>query len=400
MCMPNSDWSNAPCYARPGLNVTKEQMQKDWAGYYAYKGAQWMEMKRTEMTNETTNGLLKAWVCAGPSNYDVWQYYYLNGQAQSIAWPTNGPNCDIPPLQQLKVGEKIGEIECGYDKFLLVNKESDMPACIKLANISKLLDRGWEHLATYLNDTVQHSPVTTLVYITGQDLPYCNTCQGKSENLTVIIGANNTLRWINNAPIPLWFFTLPNNDDIAFSNSAIFPLVSQINTMKFPAYLYSEQSFEYTFTKSGKFFWHTTPQFMGWVTVLSPQLHPMTYLKNYTGVVTLGSQTYYFETPQYTHDAYFNSPQISFHDVIFTLFPSGFRGGLPVNACGGQYYWADAKFSDNTSELLHIFAPFQQCAPPQPPIYFGSHTNPQAGLTFYDGKMKLLVSTSVTNSSN
>lgn len=122
------------------------------------------------------------------------------------------------------------------------------------------------------------------------------------------------------------------------------------------------------------------------------QPHSMAYLKNDTGTVTLGYQVYYFETPNYTHDAYFNSPQISFHDVTFTLFPSGFRGGLPLNGCGGQYYWANTKFSDDTSELLHIFVGFQQCSTPQPPTYFSTHANPQAGLTFYDGKMKLLVS--------
>lgn len=135
------------------------------------------------------------------------------------------------------------------------------------------------------------------------------------------------------------------------------------------------------------------------VTTSVPQPHPMAYLKNDTGVVTLRNQVYYFETPNYTHDAYFNPVQISFHDVIFTLFPSGFRGGLPVNGCGGQYYWTDAKFSDGTSELLHIFAGFPQCSDPQPPTYFSTHVNPQAGLTFYDGKMKLLVSTSTINSS-
>ncbi|MHB8602696.1 MAG: cupredoxin domain-containing protein [Nitrosotalea sp.] len=266
-CLLNSDWSGAPCYAIPGLNVTKEQMQKDWSGYYMYKGSQWMETKKIEMINATASGILKAWVCSSPSNYDAWWYYYLNGQAPSIAWSTNGPMCTIPPLQQLKVGAKIGEVGCGYDLYLLVNKKNGMPACVKLASITKLLGLGWEHLATYLDDTVSHSPMATKISITEQDFPSCKLCEGKSENLTVAIGANNTVRWVNTTPSPVWFLTLPNGDDIAFSNSAIFPL-SHIGAMKFPAYLYSGQSFEYTFTKPGKFFWHTNPQFMGWVTVL------------------------------------------------------------------------------------------------------------------------------------
>jgi hypothetical protein len=128
-------------------------------------------------------------------------------------------------------------------------------------------------------------------------------------------------------------------------------------------------------------------------------------LENDTGVVTFGNQTYYFETPHYTQDAYVNPMQISFHDVVFTLFPSGFKGGLPTSGgCGsgtvgeivvgsGSYYWTDAKFSDGTHELLHIFADSKPCSVHSIPTYFSTHANPQAGLTFYDGKMKLLVST-------
>jgi hypothetical protein len=130
-----------------------------------------------------------------------------------------------------------------------------------------------------------------------------------------------------------------------------------------------------------------------------PQPNPMTGLNNTEGIATLKNQAYYFETANYTDDAYYHPAQISFHDVIFTLFPSGFRGGLPAWGCGGSYYWANAKFSDGTSELLQIFVGDQHCFVPQPSTHFSIHTNPQAGLTFYDGKMKLLVSTNVTHSS-
>ncbi|MDE1843661.1 MAG: hypothetical protein KGH95_08435, partial [Thaumarchaeota archaeon] len=54
-------------------------------------------------------------------------------------------------------------------------------------------------------------------------------------------------------------------------------------------------------------------------------------LENDTGIVTLRNQTYYFETPHYVQNAWIARPvQISFHNVVFTLFPSGFRGGLPI----------------------------------------------------------------------
>ena len=263
-CPINADWYAEPCYAIPGLHVTKEQMKKDWSAYYLYKGSQWMELKRVEMANATATGTLKAWVCASQSNYDAWWYYYLNGQAQSIAWPTNGPRCDIPPLQQLKVGTKIGDIECSYDHYQLVNRESGMPACVKLSSIPRLLGLGWEHLATYLDNTEPHSPTITKISISEQDMPICKLCEGKSENVTAMIGTNNTVRWTNNTPSPMWFFTLPNDDDMAFSNSAIFPIAGHIGAMKFPAYLYNGQDFEYTFTKPGKFFWQeiVRPQYV------------------------------------------------------------------------------------------------------------------------------------------
>ncbi|MGI0046529.1 MAG: hypothetical protein ACREBB_04995 [Nitrosotalea sp.] len=268
-CLLNPDWPNAPCYAIPGIHVTKEQMKKDWAGYYQYKGLQWMEMKRAKMANATEAGLLKAWACKSTTNYDVWQYYYLNDQAPSIERPMNGPMCDIPPLQQLKVGTKIGEIGCGYDLYLLVNKESSLPSCVKLTSIPRLLGLGWEHLGTYLNDTEPYSPTITAISITTRDFTDCKFCETKSENVTVVIGTNSTVRWINTTPSPIWFLPHQNNDDMAFYNSAIFPLGGHIGGLKFPAYLYAGQDFEYTFTKPGKFVWNTNPQFMGWVTVLS-----------------------------------------------------------------------------------------------------------------------------------
>lgn len=119
-----------------------------------------------------------------------------------------------------------------------------------------------------------------------------------------------------------------------------------------------------------------------------------------TGLVTLGNKTYYFETPNYTKNAYVNPTSVLFHNVNFALFPSGFRGGLPIpcNLQGSdQYYWTDAKFTDTTHELLHIQVDSPPCTANPIPSMFSTHTDPQAGLAFYDGKMKLLVSTDVTN---
>jgi hypothetical protein len=131
------------------------------------------------------------------------------------------------------------------------------------------------------------------------------------------------------------------------------------------------------------------------------QPHPMAYLQNDTGMVILKNNLYYFMTPKYTDNAYYNPVQISFHDVVFTLFPVGFRGGLPIpcNTQGTeQYYWVDVKFTDATHELLHIQVDSPPCIANPIPSKFSNHTNPQAGLVSYNGTMKLLVSIGSINS--
>jgi hypothetical protein len=124
--------------------------------------------------------------------------------------------------------------------------------------------------------------------------------------------------------------------------------------------------------------------------ILPSLTEQITLLENYNGIVTLRNQTYYFITPNNTEDAYNNQVQISFHGIVFSLFPQGFKGGLPVSLCDGRYYWADAKFPDATHELLSIFVDNPSCRN-STPLTLSAHTNPQAGLTFYDGKMTLLV---------
>ena len=122
-------------------------------------------------------------------------------------------------------------------------------------------------------------------------------------------------------------------------------------------------------------------------------------LEQDTGMVILENRTYYFETPDYDETAYAVPLQISFHDVVFTLFPNGTdRGGLPTNGCGGRYLWTDVMFSDKISELLRIFVDAEPCIRDSIPIMLSDHTNPQAGLMFYDEKMRLLVSTDTANS--
>lgn len=121
-------------------------------------------------------------------------------------------------------------------------------------------------------------------------------------------------------------------------------------------------------------------------------------LEQDTGTVVLENRTYHFMTPIYTETAYVNPVQISFHDVVFTLFPGGFRGGLPDGGCEGSYFWTDVLFSDNADELLHVFGNSSPCIVDSIPTMLSDNTSPQAGLMFYDEKMKLLVSADTANS--
>ena len=119
--------------------------------------------------------------------------------------------------------------------------------------------------------------------------------------------------------------------------------------------------------------------------------NPIAGLGNYTGIINWKNQTYYFETPNYTKTANGYQAQILFHNVLFTLFP-GESGGSVLGDCEGMHYMTDTKFPDGTREMLYVFVD-TSCSYDDIPIKLSAHTNPQAGLTVYDGKMKLLVNT-------
>ena len=114
---------------------------------------------------------------------------------------------------------------------------------------------------------------------------------------------------------------------------------------------------------------------------------------NEIGIMTVENGTYYFDALNDTITAYHQEPvQISFHDVVFTLFPHPFSVG-PVGSCGGTGFGADTKFPDGIHELLGIFVQGMPCLGNSTPTNLSIHASGQAGLIFYDGKIRLLVST-------
>jgi plastocyanin len=282
----------------------------------------------------------------------------------------------MSPMQQYTHGTTAKGVRCSNGLVLVIKTEDKTPACIRYTTANVLIERGW---AMQTDLTMSSLESTVIIPTNSSDTRY--GFDFTPSIVKVVIGTNNTVRWINLDSVA---------NDIT-SNTGSFE----------SGLIESGDAWTHTFDKTGTYVYHSAvhPWLRGTVIVTT---NPLANLQNYTGVITLKNQTYYFVTPNYTDYVYTHPVQISFHDVTFTLFPSGFRGGLPVG-CGEQYYWSNARFADNTSELLHIFAGIK-CSSSPPPTDFSNHTNPQAGLIFYDGKMKLLVSednkTSLNQNSN
>jgi sugar lactone lactonase YvrE len=105
------------------------------------------------------------------------------------------------------------------------------------------------------------------------------------------------------------------------------------------------------------------------------------------GIVSIGNQTYYMTTFNSTFDSIPNNgTDISFHDVLFTLFKPQQSNG------NGDLFVVDAKFmNDNTTESLAIYP--VGVGATQPDKKLSNHTSPQVGFVVYDSTIKLLVST-------
>lgn len=86
-CVEDADWPTKPCLDTPPYD--REYLRKTWDEYYEMKGSDWMEIKKAEMDQAIRDGTLKQWVeyQSGPNNFanfNVYFYYYLNGQAPDI----------------------------------------------------------------------------------------------------------------------------------------------------------------------------------------------------------------------------------------------------------------------------------------------------------------------------
>ncbi|MDE1765853.1 MAG: hypothetical protein KGI27_06210 [Thaumarchaeota archaeon] len=299
-----------------------------------------------------------------------------------------GDNNLLSPLQQSKLGISTDKIECRSSLQLIFKSKNDFPACVKQQTAQTLVKRGW---------TRPESPIDIIGlnpnYMVGQPInatiSYTGWMNGGLYPDVKILNANNGSE--------VWSNCLYSHTEQAGGGSIGTGIY---NVECFNKYPVINESGTYTMVSSVDV--NTAKATFDVIQSNTRQTNQTADLVNDKGTITLGNRTYYFETPTYIHNSNFNSSQISFHGVTFTLFPSGFRGGLPIpcHLQGTyQYYWTDVKFADGSHELLHIQVTSPPCATNPIPSMFSNHTNPQAGLIFYDGKMKLLVSidTDTTN---
>jgi hypothetical protein len=108
-CILDQDWPDKPCLDTPPYS--KEYRLQVWQEYYEFKGKEWMDLKKTEMIRQIENGTLKQWVETKSTpdnfaNYNVWYYYYLNGEAPNAY----GPQLTQEQLQECKeLGIEVGK---------------------------------------------------------------------------------------------------------------------------------------------------------------------------------------------------------------------------------------------------------------------------------------------------
>lgn len=107
-----------------------------------------------------------------------------------------------------------------------------------------------------------------------------------------------------------------------------------------------------------------------------------------------GKSFYYYVINETLNSAQGEGKKITFHDVIFTLFPRPFFMNLG-GYCGSGSLGTSILFPDGIRESLKINIPQSECMDKfakDDLIKLTNHTDPQAGLAFFDGGVRLLVS--------
>jgi plastocyanin len=157
------------------------------------------------------------------------------------------------PLKQFKSGVAANDVICRPDMQLLIQNQENLPICVKLGSVSNLLRQNW----SYPTDCKYvHSPFTagveSLVMI---EKNASNQLSDKSyfpENITVVIGWNNTVSWINQDITPS---SVTSNWNL-FDSGPILP----------------GADWQHDFECAGNYGYHSDPHpwMKGWIRVLPP----------------------------------------------------------------------------------------------------------------------------------
>ena len=184
-----------------------------------------------------------------PGNYTISSVadFYGFGTPRNLVWsepikftvlPEKYSVADMhmfSPLQQFLAGIPATSIKCGNGLELLIKTNSGLPVCVKQNTATKLVYRGWAAKAP--------SQIPIVFLPPGFDNPR----SGKTFEpalIKVVIGINNTVRWINKA----------NTSDTLMSDG--FKESNSWGEIFAGSTLRPYDTYEFTFTKSGTFGYH------------------------------------------------------------------------------------------------------------------------------------------------
>lgn len=157
------------------------------------------------------------------------------------------------PLKQFKSGIAANDVICRPDMQLLIQNQENLPICVKLGSVSNLLRQNWSYPTDckYVHDPFT-AGVEGLVMI---EKNASNQLSDKSyfpENITVVIGWNNTVSWINQDITPS---SVTSNWNL-FDSGPILP----------------GADWQHDFECAGNYGYHSDPHpwMKGWIRVLPP----------------------------------------------------------------------------------------------------------------------------------
>ena len=149
-CPVNVDWPNSFC---PNYDTDFEKRKDSWKEYFEYKGAQWMEGKKTELLDAINKNILHEWIAQvdDQSHTNVYLYYFYtetipgeNGIFASKGCMTDYdvPCLSMPVENMIKENNEFDNI-CNDGLELVFRNRTWNNSCVKPSSVSELTSREW-----------------------------------------------------------------------------------------------------------------------------------------------------------------------------------------------------------------------------------------------------------------